>query len=109
MKARRSVPVATQRLALHEAGYRCANRVCRTVLTLEIHHLDLVSEGGSDDPVNLLRLCPNCHSLHHNGSIPIESLHPWKALLLTMNEAFDLPTLDNLLALPVLKAGLILS
>ena len=71
---RSTIPLATQRLVLHESGYRCANPVCRTILTLEIHHLDYVADGGSDDPSNLVPLCPNCHTLHHTGTIPKASL-----------------------------------
>ena len=89
-------------LVLHEAGYKCANPTCRQVLTLEIHHLDQVSEGGSNTPDNLLALCPNCHSLHHAGHIPIASLRAWKFMLLALNEAFDRRTIDLLLALRTL-------
>ena len=54
-----AVPVDVKRLVLHEAGYRCANPVCRHILTLDVHHLDYVSDGGSNTPYNLLPLCPN--------------------------------------------------
>ena len=84
---------------LHEAGYKCANPICRGILTLEIHHLDYVVDDGSNEPENLLPLCPNCHSLHHHGRIPKESLRSWKMLLLSLNEAFDRKSLDLLLAL----------
>lgn len=109
MPPRQAVPIAIQRLVLHEAGYRCANPVCRTVLTLEIHHLEHVATGGSNEAENLLPLCPNCHSLHHQGNIPIESLRSWKALLLSLNQAFDTRTVDILLALDVLDDGLFIS
>jgi hypothetical protein len=109
MAARTTIPIATQRLVLHEAGYKCANPVCRVILTLEIHHMDYVSEDGSNEPENLLPLCPNCHSLHHQGNIPKESLRSWKMLLLSLNEAFDHKAVDLLLALDKLKDGLFLS
>ena len=109
MPPRQAVPIATQRLVLHEAGYRCANPVCRTVLTLEIHHLEHVAAGGSNEAENLLPLCPNCQALHHQGNIPIESLRSWKALLLSLNQAFDTRTVDVLLALDVLEDGLFIS
>ena len=88
---------------LHEAGYRCSNPTCRTILTLDIHHLDYVSEGGADVHENLLALCPNCHSLHHKGHIPQESLRAWKMLLLALNEGFDRRSIDMLLALDELE------
>jgi len=52
---------------LHESGYRCGNPVCRTILTLDIHHLTRI-EGGPNTAENLLPLCPNCHAQHHQES-----------------------------------------
>jgi hypothetical protein len=69
------------------------------VLTIEIHHLEQVSEGGTNEPSNLLPLCPNCHTLHHTGIIPIASLRTWKHLLLALNQAFDTRLIDLLLTL----------
>jgi len=109
MSNSQAVPIATRRLVLHECGYKCANPICRTILTLEIHHLEQVSQGGSNDAENLLPLCPNCHSLHHAGTIPVASLRAWKRFLLALNEAFDQKTVDILLALDKLNDGLILS
>ncbi len=99
MNTHSAIPIATQRLVFHEAGYKCTNPVCRGILTIEIHHLEYVSKDGSNDPDNLLPLCPNCHTLHHHGSIPIESLRSWKMLLLSLNEAFNRRSVDLLLAL----------
>ena len=96
---RQAIPTETRRQILHEAGYRCANPACRMVLTINIHHLDQVSQGGSNSFENLIALCPNCHSLHHKGVIPQESLRTWKILLLSLNEAFDKKAVDVLLAL----------
>lgn len=28
---------------------------------LEVHHVQAISEGGKDDPTNMIALCPNCH------------------------------------------------
>jgi len=72
------------------------------VLTLDIHHIEYVSEGGRDVPENLLTLCPNCHALHHQGKIPLTSLRTWKLLLLALNEGFDRRSIDTLLALDTL-------
>jgi hypothetical protein len=98
-RTRKAVPVDIKQLILHEGGYKCANPACRQVLTLEIHHLEPVSTGGGNVAENLLALCPNCHSLHHAGQIPIVSLRAWKQLLLALNEAFDRRSVDLLLAL----------
>lgn len=69
------------------------------VLTIEIHHLEQVADGGLNEPANLLPLCPNCHTLHHKGVIPIASLRAWKHLLLALNQAFDARLIDLLLSL----------
>lgn len=96
---RKPTSVDIKALVLHEAGYRCANPTCRTIITIEIHHLEQVSDGGSNTPENLLALCPNCHALHHGGTIPVSSLRAWKFLLLALNEGFDRRLADLLLTL----------
>ena len=73
------------------------------VLTLDIHHLEQVADGGSNEPANLLPLCPNCHALHHRKVIPISSLRAWKHLLLALNQAFDTRLIDLLLTLHKLR------
>ena len=96
---RQPIPLETRQQVLHEAGYRCSNPACRTILTLDIHHLDHVAEDGSNEPSNLLALCPNCHSLYHKGDIPRKSVRAWKMLLLSLNEGLDRRALDILLTL----------
>ena len=34
-------------------------------LYIEVHHLKMISEGGSDIPTNAVALCPNCHRKMH--------------------------------------------
>lgn len=34
---------------------------------LEVHHLHRVSDGGLDDPENVIAICPNCHREVHYG------------------------------------------
>lgn len=34
---------------------------------LEVHHLHRRSDGGADDPENVIALCPNCHRRVHHG------------------------------------------
>jgi hypothetical protein len=98
-RKRRTLPIDVRRLVLHESGYKCGNPACHSILTLDIHHLERVTEDGSDTPENLLPLCPNCHALHHKGEIPVQSVRAWKMLLLTINEAYDRKTVDILAAL----------
>ena len=68
--SRQPIPRSTRELVLLEAGYKCANPVCRHILTLELHHIVWVSHGGGNNLDNLLALCPNCHALHSAGHIP---------------------------------------
>jgi HNH endonuclease len=99
MARRKKLPVDVRQLVLHEGGYLCGNPACRFPLTLDVHHLDPIGEGGPDDPHNLLALCPNGHRLHHEGNIPLSSLRAWKLTLLALSEAYDRRGIDALLAL----------
>ena len=44
------------REVLIEAGYRCAVPTCRTILALDLHHIEEVKDGGPNEPSNLLAL-----------------------------------------------------
>ena len=48
-------------------GYACA--LCDNRQYLQIHHVIPRSNGGSDDPMNLICLCSKCHGAAH-GCIP---------------------------------------
>ena len=41
-------------------------------LRLETHHIVYRSRGGSDDPRNLITVCPVCHPKIHDGKITID-------------------------------------
>jgi hypothetical protein len=64
-----------------------------------------VSEDGENEVGNLLALCPTCHALHHRGTITRESIYTWKSVLVSLSQAFDIPTLDLLLFLRLPEAG----
>ena len=70
---------------LLEAGYKCANPVCRNVLALEVHHIVWVKDGGGNSVDNLLALCGHCHSLHTAGHISESAIYAWKGLLVSLN------------------------
>jgi hypothetical protein len=72
-------------LVLTEAGYRCAVPTCRSILTIDLHHIVEVSKGGGDTPENLLPLCPTCHALYHRGTITRSSIQKWKQDLLSVS------------------------
>lgn len=96
---RTRLSVAERHELLMEAGYKCGNPTCRNIITLEIHHIQYVSEGGGDEPSNLLPLCPYCHTMHHQAHIPVAAIRTWKSLLLALNHALDRRSLDLLLYL----------
>jgi len=98
-KTRKALSINIRKLVLHEAGYKCANPVCRGILTLDIHHMIPISKKGEGTVDNLLALCPNCHALHHQGHISEDSIRTWKMLLLALNEAFDRHSIDLLLTI----------
>jgi hypothetical protein len=91
----KNLPIQTRREVLHLGGYKCGNPVCRTLLTLDIHHITAVSDDATDNPENLIALCPSCSARHQS----LESVRAWKFLLLSLNEAFDRHAADLLLSL----------
>jgi hypothetical protein len=99
MATRKTVPLKTAIQVLTEAGYRCAVPTCRQILAIDIHHMVEVSEGGGNDPQNLLPLCPTCHALHHRGTIPSDAIYAWKAIIVSLSQAFDTQAIDDLLFL----------
>jgi len=107
--ARKKIPPDIKRQVLHDSGYRCGNPICRTIITLDIHHIVQVSEEGKDNPNNLLALCPNCHSLFHKKIITLESVRAWKMILVSLNNAMDKKTLELLLTLSSFKDELYIS
>ena len=84
---------------LREAGYKCANPTCRNILTLQLHHMIWVKDGGGTEAVNLIALCGHCHDLHTQGHIPASAISHWKGLLHALNQAFNKESTDLLLYL----------
>jgi hypothetical protein len=96
---RKALPIEVKQMVLHEAGYKCGRPACRSIITLDIHHLVHFAKGGTDTPENLLPLCGYCHDMYHAGQFPDSSIRAWKMLLLALNEAFDRKSIETLLAL----------
>jgi hypothetical protein len=69
------------------------------MLTLELHHLEWVREGGGNDVKNLIALCSNCHDAHTHEHIPRQSLDAWKQMLMLVSGSLDRDSLDLLLFL----------
>lgn len=96
---RLAVPEAVKREVLIEAGYRCRVPTCRNLLIVDLHHIVDVAEGGGNEPGNLLPLCPTCHALYTRGQITRDAAKAWKAVLVSLNQAFDRRTIDDLIFL----------
>ena len=84
-RQRIAIPERIKQAVLTEAGYKCANPTCQTTLALDHHHIEYVSEDGSNEVSNLLALCPTCHSLHHRGTIPRQAVTEWKNRVVALN------------------------
>jgi 5-methylcytosine-specific restriction endonuclease McrA len=53
---------------LARTGRMCA--VCNRLHGVQVHHIVMRSEGGSDDESNAIPLCPNCHDEVHAQHAP---------------------------------------
>jgi hypothetical protein len=59
-------------------GYRCACPDCTSRANLQAHHLRHRSQGGGDDPANLVTLCAYHHqrSIHETGTLEVRGSAP---------------------------------
>jgi hypothetical protein len=57
--------------------YRCENPYCKYTSFLTVHHIIEEKDGGSNALINLIVLCPYCHSLAHRKEIPEEEMREW--------------------------------
>ena len=54
-------------------GYKC--QVCKGESgsdVLHVHHIVFRSQGGTDNPSNLITLCETCHKAIHDGSLKVK-------------------------------------
>jgi hypothetical protein len=96
---RKTIPSPMRDEVLREAGYKCANPTCRNILTLQLHHMVWVKEGGENSALNLIALCGHCHDMHTQGHIPASAISYWKGMLHALNHAFSKESMDLLLYL----------
>jgi len=82
---RKKVDSDIKLLVLLESGYKCGSPTCRNVLTLQLHHIVWVRDGGGNEPENLLPLCGHCHDLHTAGHIPDAAIRVWKSAISALN------------------------
>ena len=63
----------TKAFVLNRDKYTCQH--CKTKQgTLEVHHIVFRSNGGSDEPDNLITLCRNCHRELHLGKFSLKNI-----------------------------------
>jgi hypothetical protein len=67
-----------RRVVAHD-GYVCQNPRCRRCsLRVQPHHLEQRQHGGTDDPWNLLPLCPACHQRGvHANRMSVVRIDDW--------------------------------
>ena len=63
---------AVRREVMRRDGGRCVVPGCRNAVFVDVHHIVLRSEGGSDDPDRLIVLCGAHHRAQHRGQLLIE-------------------------------------
>lgn len=58
----------TRRRVYRRDHWRCA--LCDSPRGIQIHHVIKRSQGGSNDPMNLITLCMYCHAVIHGTRFP---------------------------------------
>jgi len=72
-RAKQTIPPAVRRAVLARDQHRCRVPGCTHTTFLDIHHIVPRSEGGSNDPGNLIGICSAHHRSAHRGELLIES------------------------------------
>lgn len=70
-RAKQTVPPAVRRAVLRRDHERCQVTGCRNTTFLDLHHIELRSEGGQNDPENLVTVCTVHHRAAHRGELVI--------------------------------------
>jgi len=75
-RRKRSVsPALRKKIFMRDRGV-CRTPGCERTSFLEVHHVVPVSDGGSNDPENLILQCSRCHISLHEGRLRIEGRYP---------------------------------
>jgi hypothetical protein len=69
--ATRAIPRAVRREVFRRDHGCCVVPGCRNCVYLDLHHIDLRSEGGQHDPNNLVVVCGAHHGALHRGALQI--------------------------------------
>ena len=71
-RARQDVAPAVRRLVHRRDHGRCVVPGCRSARYLDTHHIVFRSEGGSDEPDNLVIACDSHHRALHEGRLSMQ-------------------------------------
>jgi predicted HNH restriction endonuclease len=71
---REHIPDGMKQAVLKRDRHRCV--VCKTNLSLEVHHYKPVADGGQNTTGNLITLCANHHAAVHAGLVKIKKPKP---------------------------------
>lgn len=70
-RATQTVPPAKRRHVIRRDHNRCAVPGCTSAIFLDLHHTELVSEGGAHDPDAMITVCGAHHRAVHKGRLLI--------------------------------------
>ena len=70
-RAKQTIPPAVRRAVLARDHRRCRVSGCRNATFLDLHHIDLRSEGGRNTLENLITICGAHHRAVHRGELII--------------------------------------
>jgi hypothetical protein len=70
--AAQRIPPATRRRVMRRDHGRCQAPGCRLSTFVDVHHIQLRSEGGSAEEENLIVLCQAHHAAIHEGRLLLE-------------------------------------
>jgi hypothetical protein len=70
-RAKQAIAPATRRAVLRRDHHCCSVPGCRNALFLDLHHIQLSSEGGGNEADNLITLCGVHHRAAHRGELSV--------------------------------------
>jgi len=71
-RAKQAIPPARRRRVMRRDGGCCRVPGCRQAVFVDVHHLELRSEGGGNTLENLVTLCAAHHRATHHGELLVE-------------------------------------
>jgi len=75
-RAKQTIPPALRRAVIARDHRRCRVPGCKNSVFLDVHHIQLRSEGGRNDAENLVTLCAAHHRAVHRGQLVIDGGAP---------------------------------